>query len=192
MMDHFMEELVVKRTRTFNDVLYLFSNVVMVLTALIAFMMISTLLRGFHIILLLIALANGAIAFLLFLYRDRLRTEYEYTFTNGELDIDKIIAQTKRKEMITVQVSKFTAFGRYDQNTPEETADMTVIMATDNIAEHEFYADFQHEDYGNARLVFVPNERVISNIINSLHPSIRSKVKQELQSSYISDLSSDI
>ena len=103
--------------------------------------------------------------------------EYEYTFTNGELDIDKIIAQTKRKEMLSVSVGKFTDFGRYDVNTPEETADMTIIMATDNIAEHEFYADFTHEYYGKTRLVFAPNEKVVSNIINSLHPSIRNKIR---------------
>lgn len=190
-MDNFAEQLVKKKPtgseKTKNILTVAAGIAVTVGSAAYSLFSIG---RGIGTFLMIMVAA--AAGFATFFFYKNTKVEYEYTFTNGELDIDKIIAQTKRKEMITVQVSKFTAFGRYDQNTPEETADMTVIMATDNIAEHEFYADFQHEDYGNARLVFVPNERVISNIINSLHPSIRSKVKQELQSSYISDLSSDI
>ncbi len=132
------------------------------------------------------------VGFLTFLYHRNTKVEYEYTFTNGELDIDKIIAQTKRKEMLTVSVGKFTAFGRYDENASEETADMTVIMATNNVAEYEYYADFQHEDYGNTRLVFVPDERLISNILNFLHPSIKNKVRNELKNSYIDNISEDL
>lgn len=102
------------------------------------------------------------------------RVEYEYTFTNGELDIDKIINQKKRRELLSVEVRTFTAFGRYNDDM-EETEDMTVVFATDNIAEHEYYADFEHKDYGKTRLVFVPDEKILSNIMKFLPVKLRKQ-----------------
>lgn len=102
--------------------------------------------------------------------------EYEYTFTNGELDIDKIIAKKKRKSMISVSVGKFKEFGRYNEETPEETDEMTVVFATNNIASEEYYADFDHESYGSTRLVFCPNENMINNMRKNLPRSIREKL----------------
>lgn len=106
------------------------------------------------------------------------KVEYEYTFTNGELDIDKIIAQSKRKEMLTVQVSRFTDFGRYDLSVPEEPDDMTVVYATDNIESHEYFADFQHEDYGSTRLVFCPDKRMLENIRIFLPRELKNKIPE--------------
>ncbi|MCR5599228.1 MAG: hypothetical protein K6G33_00575 [Ruminococcus sp.] len=100
--------------------------------------------------------------------------EYEYAFTNGELDVDKIIAKKKRREMISTNVRQFTAFGKYSDDL-EETEDMTVIFATDNIASHEYYADFNDETVGSARLVFSPDERMLENITKFLPARLRAK-----------------
>lgn len=190
-MDNFAEQLVKKKAtgveKTRNTFILIAGIAVTLVTGAYSLFSIG---RGFStFIMIMVAAAVGFATF--FFYRST-KVEYEYTFTNGELDIDKIINQTKRKEMLTVQVSKFTSFGRYDDNSPEETSDMTVVMATDNIAEHKFYADFPHEAYGKTRLVFAPNEKVVSNIVNFLHPSIKNKVRTELQNNYISDISENI
>ena len=100
--------------------------------------------------------------------------EYEYTFTNGELDVDKIIAKKKRHEMLSTNIRQFTDFGKYDDGM-DETDDMTVIMATDNVAEHEYYADFNDETVGKARLVFVPDDRMLENIRKFLPARLRAK-----------------
>ena len=57
----------------------------------------------------------------------------------------------------------------------EESADMTVILATDNIASHEYYADFTDEKLGSARLVFAPDERMLENIKKFLPARLRNK-----------------
>ena len=101
--------------------------------------------------------------------------EYEYTFTNGELDVDKIVAKKKRTAMVSTDIKKFTAFGKYTDGM-DESEDMTVVIASDNIASHEYYADFQHEEYGLTRLVFAPDERILDNIKKSLP----SQLKREL------------
>ena len=54
--------------------------------------------------------------------------------------------------------------------------DMTVVIASDNIASHEYYADFQHEEYGLTRLIFAPDERILDNIKKSLPPQLKREL----------------
>lgn len=122
---------------------------------------------------LLLAVGSGYGTFFLV---QNMEVEYEYTFTNGELDIDKIIAKKKRREMLSVSISKFTDFGKYDGETPEETDDMTVVLATSNIVSEEYYADFPHEEYGSTRLVFCPDEKMLGNIKKSLPRALKGKL----------------
>ncbi|OPZ21541.1 MAG: hypothetical protein BWZ04_00872 [Firmicutes bacterium ADurb.BinA205] len=100
--------------------------------------------------------------------------EYEYAFTNGELDIDKITAKSKRTSMVSTEVRQFTAFGKYDDNM-KETEEMTLVMATDNIAAHEYYADFTHEEHGKTRLIFCPDEKMLENIRKFLPARLRTE-----------------
>lgn len=185
-MDNFAEYLVKKQPTASEKIKNIFIiSVCIILT--IAFFLLGVILRDIIIsfILLILAVAMG---FLSFFFIRNTKVEYEYTFTNGDLDIDKIIAQSKRKEMLSVSVAKFTDFGRYDDNAPEEKDDMVIVLATDNIASHEWYADFQHENYGNCRLIFCPDEKMLSNIVKFLHPSLRSKCNRSLQENYINEL----
>ena len=101
--------------------------------------------------------------------------EYEYTFTNGELDVDKIVAKKKRTAMVRTDIKKFTAFGKYTDGM-DDSEDMTVVIASDNIASHEYYADFQHEEYGLTRLIFAPDERILDNIKKSLPPQLKREL----------------
>lgn len=102
--------------------------------------------------------------------------EYEYTFTNGEFDVDKIIARKKRHSMMSTNIRQLTDFGKYTEGL-EESPDMTVIMATDNIASHEYYADFTDPELGETRLVFSPDEKILENIKKSLPAKLRSKLQ---------------
>ena len=56
--------------------------------------------------------------------------EYEYTFTNGELDVDKIVAKKKRTAMVSTDIKKFTAFGKYTDGM-DESADITSPCSPD-------------------------------------------------------------
>ncbi len=190
-MDNFAEQLV-KSNPTGADRIKNFALVFIGLFAVIALAGLGILTIGSGIISLVLFLAAIGAGFGTYLLFRNTKVEYEYTFTNGELDIDKIINQTKRKEMLTISVSKFTAFGKYTNEIPEETSDMTIVFATDNIVENEYFADFQHESYGNTRLVFVPNERMLSNIVKFLHPTLKNKVKREIENAYLSDITDNI
>ena len=51
---------------------------------------------------------------LLYLYKDRLRTEFEYTLTNGDLDFAQVFNNQKRKNLGTMRVKNVEAFGLVD------------------------------------------------------------------------------
>ena len=176
-MDNFAEQLVKKNETSSDKTKRLLMTVGgTVLTAVLALFGFFTI--GNPVLSLLgFLLAVGAGYGTFFIVQSS-HIEYEYAFTNGELDIDKIIAKRKRKPLLSVEVRKFTDFGKYSDD-PEETAEMTVVISFDNIASHEYYADFQHDDYGLTRLVFSPNEKMLENIKRFLSGSLRSKLARE-------------
>ena len=89
--------------------------------------------------------------------------EYEYIVTNGEIDIDKIIAKRKRVRLITAKASSFEAFGEY-KNAPDIDGGVTTVSAVGTDGGEVYYADFKHPSAGNVRLIFSPSEKVIEAI----------------------------
>ena len=176
-MDNFAEQLVKKNLTSSEKTRHTVMVIAGVVGTLI-FILFGLLTLGRPVLSILgFILAVGA-GYGTFITMQSSYVEYEYAFTNGELDVDKIIAKKKRKALISVEVNKFTAFGKYTEDI-EEPENMTVVMSSDNIASHEYYADFQHEDYGLTRLVFAPNKKIRDNIKRYLPANLRIKLSKE-------------
>lgn len=112
-MDSFYEQLVVKKNRIVNDILYVLIVTVMIGFGLLAIISLNRIFRntGFSIgSLLLTVVGFGGTAFL-FYYKDEMRVEYEYAFTNGILDFAKVIANRKRKELLSLRIINIEACG---------------------------------------------------------------------------------
>ncbi|MDD2956172.1 MAG: hypothetical protein PHD67_07645 [Oscillospiraceae bacterium] len=88
--------------------------------------------------------------------------EFEYSITNGEMDVDKIIAQRKRKRLISVKCKDFETFGRYK---PEEHAGrnyQTKILAYDSASSDDaWYCTFRTTANGNTLLVFNATDKML-------------------------------
>lgn len=173
-MDNFSEQLV-KRGETSSDRTRRMLLIVFGSLFVLALILLSILQLTKPAIALLGFLLAAASGYGIFFTVQNSYVEYEYTFTNGELDIDKIIAKKKRNPMVSTDVKSFTAFGKYSDDM-EESEEMTVVFASDNIASHEYYADFEHEEYGHTRLVFAPDERMLENIKKFLPSKLRKEI----------------
>lgn len=176
-MDNFAEQLV-KKNETASEKTKRTLITVLGIAGTLIFVALGILTIGNPLLSLLAFLLAVAAGYGTFTVVQSSYVEYEYAFTNGELDIDKIIAKKKRKSLISIEVNKFKAFGRYSEDI-DEPDNMTVVISSDNIASHEYYADFQHEDYGLTRLVFAPDERMLDNIKKFLPANVRSKFARE-------------
>ena len=106
--------------------------------------------------------------------------EYEYIISGDELEITKILAQSKRKPMLTVPLKKVTAFGSLQQ-AENLSQSATTVLACSQQDDSAFYADFDHADYGQTRLIWTPNDDILLYLTNPLPRSIgfRWEAKEE-------------
>lgn len=164
-MDVFIEQLVSKRRKTTDILLKFGIGFGAVLLALVAFYFLTVF--GLGMISIVIA---GVLIYIGFYFITAMDVEYEYIVTNGEIDIDKIAAKRKRKRLLSVKVNTFEKFGEFSTAPP--TTGLTVIDASGNEFA-QYYADFRHTKYGNARLIFSPDERTLTAIKPFVPRSIR-------------------
>ncbi len=164
-MDYFAEQLVKKENSTKDDMKR--ACIIVIAITVIA---ISIFLIVFMGIAIAIILPFGAI-WGLFYFLKMLRVEYEYSCTNGILDIDKILGKSKRKEMLSIEVKNFTAYGKAGTCPEEEEDNALVTFSAIGISvshsqddEEEYYAEFEHPDYGKCCLYFTPSSELRSVI----------------------------
>jgi len=165
-MDHFMEEVVVSKNRGLQDVVYYLATLIMFITAVIGFMMISSLLMSFSVLGLIIAAAFVGSAVLLFLRKDRLRTEYEYTFTNGDLDFAQVFNNQKRKSLGTMRVKNVEAFGPVDSEGFRKIINMPGLKRRNwflNRGAQLYYFYYQKESDKNI-IVLEPSTEMVDMI----------------------------
>lgn len=169
-MDNVNEQLVTINKSTAQKASYVVLIFLIIISGLFVFLFTAPL---FNNILLAFILGGGVIFLGLFFLSNSI-CEFEYAFTNGELDIDKIIAKRKRKRLITIEIKGITDFGKYD-DAPKAHSGTTIIYAHDGTSDSTYYADFKSQKYGMTRLYFSPDEKTMNNINKYLPRNLRSK-----------------
>lgn len=170
-MDHFWEEVVVKHKRTAEEAAYFLTLPMMVILAIFAMMNISAVINfamsGHSLVSLLPTLAIGLVsagaAVLLFLFRDRLRTEYEYTFTNGELDFAQVFNNSKRKSLGSLKAKGVEAFGKVASSSFQRYVSMRDVQQLRWYLNRdaELYYFFFQKDGKKSLIVFEPSEDMV-------------------------------
>ena len=119
MTDQFREEAVTSRNQTFPSIMLGLSWVLMIFSAIYGFMWLQNALYAFAqsgvqsgLVSLGLALVMIGAAVLIFLFKDRLRTDYESTFTNGILDFAAIYNNKKRKALGSMNLKNIRACGQ--------------------------------------------------------------------------------
>ena len=105
-MDVFIEYMVKKKT-TGVETLLKIVYVLLAAVILVGSFFLSPLLGAFSMIATLIGF--GAVFGAYYLITS-MSVEYEYILTNGEMDVDKIIARRRPKRTLTANARKFEAF----------------------------------------------------------------------------------
>ena len=154
-MDNYLEEIVVKKNRTLNSILYGLLIVVMVFSGLLAFLNLSSLAMSDNLIISIVYIViYGGIAFLIWWKKDTLRMEYEYTFTNGELDFACVMGNKKRKELGSMRVKNVEAAGMVSSGSFKRYVSMQGVKKSNWFLNRDaelFYFYFQKD--GNKRLI---------------------------------------
>lgn len=156
-MDQFAEQLVRKRRTGADDIR---RAAYIVTTVAVSAVSVLLVIMGFPLALIL-----PVCAILLCVYLVRMmQVEYEYSCTNGCLDIDKILGQSKRVPMLSVEVGSFTAYRKAGEDDEASGEDLTTFSAVGSSLMGEdsravtYYAEFEHPEHGKCCLYFSPDD----------------------------------
>ncbi len=87
-----------------------------------------------------------------------LSVEFEYIFTNGDLDVDKITAKSSRKRMVSIKCSQVEKYGEY--NGQKAPVSAQTLMYCNPDSEGKVYLIVKDRNLGTVMLVIAPDERV--------------------------------
>mgnify|MGYP000713262603 CR=1 FL=1 len=108
-MDTFHEESVSKINTGINTFIYIASFLGMILCGFLTLVYFSNIVNknSIHFPSIVYTILFGLATFGFYVLRNHQRIEYDYTFTNGILDVAKIINNNKRKKMLTADIREF-------------------------------------------------------------------------------------
>ena len=153
--DIFVEEMVVRKKTVLN---YLLSALIVL--AAVALIVLVWLVVPFVSTVLIIILGFAAYLGLKFQY-----TEYEYSFTSGELDVDRIQAKRKRKRMLEINQRSIKVMAPYTAEYESETTAYKVTEVLDfssskNAAGRWFFI-CERTDGGCSFVVLQPSRKLL-------------------------------
>ena len=94
--------------------------------------------------------------------------EYEYCVTNGDIDVDKIVARRKRTRLVSVSGRKVRALAPYDPNKPLGKFQRTLLLAPSANEEGLWYFTYHSKKNGDTLVVFMPDDRVLGALYDGL------------------------
>ena len=94
--------------------------------------------------------------------------EYEYCVTNGDIDVDKIVARRKRTRLVSVAGRKIRALAPYDPQKPLGKFQRTVLVAPSAQEEGLWYFTYHSKKNGDTLVVFMPDDRVLGALYDGL------------------------
>ena len=165
-MDHFLEEVVIKRKNGLNRILYYLSWVIMIFAALVASMTLATLSTAFSWFSVIVIVLSAGIAVYTWFFHDKLLTEYEYTFTNGSLDFAEVYNNKKRKSLGSLNVKNVEAFGKVTSPTFQRYLNMPGIKRMNWFLnrEAELYFFYFTKEQDKKMIVLEPSEELVGMI----------------------------
>ena len=85
--------------------------------------------------------------------------EYEYIYNNGEFDVDKIVAKSTRKRMVSFKCSEVEKYGEYKGQTAPGSVKNTFVFCNPD-SEGQVYLIAKDRNLGTVMIVLAPEERV--------------------------------
>lgn len=158
MGDVFNEQLVEKKNSMKDNLIRAAIVVGAILLMFICFMI--QFLAGFIVPIVVVIIIGAG-----FLMR-RLNVEYEYVFTSGDLDIDKIFNKNKRKKFLSIDVRKIEIMAPVDSkdHARELSNFQKVVDCSSGVKKDNTYAAMLVRDGKKEKLILEPNEKMLKAI----------------------------
>ena len=156
-MDSFFEQIV-KKKKGFSEWAIIFGTLLLALVVLALAWLMN---------ILPIIVTVGVIYGAWWLITTR-NVEYEYCVTNGDIDVDKIVARRKRTRLVSVSGRKVRALAPYDPTKPLGKFQRTLLLAPSAKEEGLWYFTYHSKKNGDTLVVFMPDDRVLGALYDGL------------------------
>lgn len=152
-MDHFYEQLVT----TDKTSIYKIVNGLMYVFAIVGLLSFTT-----NLILMVILVAMSVVCFF---YKQKLFVEFEYQFTNGEIDIEKIIEMKKRSKVVTFNIKEVGLIALEDSAAVKDFYNKpnNIVNCYPTTAKGKVYVAMITEGNNKMQLMFVPDEKFLDH-----------------------------
>lgn len=152
-MDTFFEQLIkIKLTGKAKAIIVAIIAVDAIIVAALLFL--SLFLAPMFMLLIVAAAIYGGYKLI-----SLLTIEYEYIYTNGDLDVDKIVAQSSRKRMVSIKCSEIEKYGEYKGQPAPGSVKNTFIFCNPD-SEGQVYIIAKDRNLGMVMIVIAPDERL--------------------------------
>lgn len=180
-MDSFTEQIVKKKKSAGVWALIIGVALLAVVLILVGFLVVGRV----PLLFTIIAMGVGGGAWWLVTEQNR---EFEYCVTNGDVDIDEIIAQRRRRRIVSVRGSKVELLLPYEEL--REQGFQRQVMAAPSMQESGLWCFTYHsKKNGRTLVVFQPNERVLTALYGGLQRPVQIETDRALQAKGLSLLS---
>lgn len=170
MGDVFLEQIV-KQQKSFKEILRNVAIIIIGLSlAIVLFFLLLTPFKFKEYLGMFVFLILAGVVYYTWYIVSGLNLEFEYIFTNGEIDVDKISNKRKRKRMTTVRVSQASSFGEFDSSAFDKSAYVHVYNASAFLkGQGNYMLTYANRDGEKCCLVFTPEEKMIEAIKKYYH-----------------------
>ncbi len=175
-MDTFFEQILVRRRKPAELVFTIITVAVGVIAILL--MLFCMFIQAFPFSGLLTLVIFGLIVGIYF-YLNSMYMEYEYSLTNGDFDIDRIIGKRKRQRLLTTNCSDFEEFGVYTEEKARAFKQRqwgAKVIAANLKDEGLYYAVVRHAKLGTVLLVIEPDDRIKSALRKFIPRQVQGNV----------------
>lgn len=163
MEEVFVEKIIKRRTGIKGSLLRALSVFAVILVFLLT--------MSLSVLGLTITILMGYVAYLVWTYTS---IEYEYSFLNGELTIDKIMGQRKRKTMDYFDIKKAEVIAPVSSDVVRRDDIVKTLDYSSGYKSNKLYSIIINNGSGNVQVVFEPDERIVDAMYH-VRPSIVKK-----------------
>lgn len=175
-MDIFVEQIVAKK-KSAKDFLIIVASIIGFIIIAFLIIVIGPNFIGPIALLLVFGLGYG-----LWWLLTGLNIEYEYSVTNGDIDIDQIIARRKRKRVVSVSGKKIESLEPYSQQEYMSRKFDRQVIAAPSVSEPGLWCfTYRSKKNGHTLVVFQPEKRVLEALKSGLSALVLRETNKKIQ-----------
>lgn len=167
-MDHYVEQLVTRQKGGKEWAITALSILVAVGLSVLCFLFLGML-------FIIVAVGTGYAAYYVITAQT---VEYEYCVTNGDIDIDSIVAKRKRRRIVSVAGRKIESLEPFGGAIPDGF-DRTVMAAPFPDAPGCWRFTYHSKKNGRTQVIFQPNDAVLEELTNGLSRPLQVEVRRQ-------------